>query len=749
MPNPINYCSAPCGSGKTYAMIKYDCHLARWGNRVLDVKPTTDLCGKTVEQQLLTRPWYPEYKVFHGKTVSGSVSHDIIEYYKCGSEIDESIVFSTHQVLPRLDFLAEKEKIRLNIDEEMQVHQCNTYRVKRTHHHLTKHLELEAHDDIYSRLVVTDEEAIKEIAINKDKDDLWNKLRGVAQLLDNRHWDSYVKTELYKSLLEGEYKTLSVHSILNPSVVEGFGSVTMASALFEDSMIYQLWKKMGVDFVKDERLSKGLRFQEHENGGLVTIKFADEALWSRSRRKSKVNAEEPRVILDEINVAAQREFEGKEFLVHANLDVPDKIFGGNATRIPSVPHGLNDYSNIHNILFLSSLNPPPEHFRFMKKVFGIEGEELRRAIYCASVYQAVMRTSIRDPNNENEKVVIVPDLAAAEYLHEVFPGSNIDRLETSIPIRVSGRGAGRPRIHASGNERVAHHRQEKARKELVDVVKALDDPYVIQGMEEIDGELCNEMGIDVIKDYVTSLTTTAWYRDKTTRKNEGYLNFGDVDWFISLLELWHEEEVSSKKDRFLISPAIFNKDGKKLQNIEFMRHIWLDFEKGDLEPEEIPQILSGIRLIVMSTFSHRKEKPRFRVFIPTSRRMTVQAYRYIWDWIASKIERAGYWVKERHDGARPSGLDRSARSPHTLFYAPCRAKGSMDAFFNDYAGEMLDPLALIENGESLPESVSVPYAGIEAAPIGGRETIDPGSVEAAIQRWRSVLPGMETQASSN
>jgi hypothetical protein len=49
----INFCSAPCGSGKTYQIIKRACEWAKTGRRIIILQPTKELIEKTVQEELL------------------------------------------------------------------------------------------------------------------------------------------------------------------------------------------------------------------------------------------------------------------------------------------------------------------------------------------------------------------------------------------------------------------------------------------------------------------------------------------------------------------------------------------------------------------------------------------------------------------------------------------------------------------------------------------------------------------------
>ena len=221
-----------------------------------------------------------------------------------------------------------------------------------------------------------------------------------------------------------------------PQMLDGFRSVLMAAANFEGTMVYQLWKELGVEFTKDTSLEKELRFQEHQNGHSGTIKYCDERDWSDRRKKSLIVSElEPAntIVLDKIIAAAKEEFGNDQFLWQANAKIKTgDFFGANAIRLPNVPHGLNDFSHINKIVFLSSLLPARDHFRFLEN-HGVTGEQVRRSIYYSTAYQSVMRTSIRDPKNDQPKTIIVPDRGLAEYLSGLFPGSVIEKLDAGIP----------------------------------------------------------------------------------------------------------------------------------------------------------------------------------------------------------------------------------------------------------------------------------------------------------------------------
>ncbi len=84
-----------------------------------------------------------------------------------------------------------------------------------------------------------------------------------------------------------------------------------------------------------------------------------------------------------------------------------------------------------------------------------------------------------------------------------------------------------------------------------------------------------------------------------------------------------------------MSPAVFDPDkvegtARAKENIVFLRHLWLDFEDGDLGPHQLPDLFPYLRMVVTNSFQHTENKPRFRVLIPTTQTMTPDVYSIIY-----------------------------------------------------------------------------------------------------------------------
>jgi hypothetical protein len=126
----------------------------------------------------------------------------------------------------------------------------------------------------------------------------------------------------------------------------------------------------------------------------------------------------------------------------------------------------------------------------------------------------------------------------------------------------------------------------------------------------------------------------------------------------------------------------------------------LDFENGELRPEEIPNLFPAVQMIVTNTFDHTPEKPRFRVIMPATQVMTPEVYKHIVQTcIIGKLNEAGYWVdRGRSRDRKPSnmqlsGLDWSTTFPHSLFYLPGQARNPADSFFHVYFDGRRQPIS--------------------------------------------------------
>jgi hypothetical protein len=767
----ITYSSAPSGAGKTSQIIRRGCQLAQAHKRVLILQPTKELIAKTIAAELNKQLGVPQHHVFHQDTVGGSsVAWEMTRFFNAAEDAGQ-IVFATHQVFPYIPHIANKGDWHVLVDEELQILRHNCHQIPKTHALITDHIELVPYDSIYSLVWVRDLELLAH-ARNRDGDELLERLRDTGRILCSKHWDTYVNTEQYDKLRNGGGKRLAFHSILNWQRLTGFGSVFMAAANFEDTAVYRLWGQ-NIEFKPDLEFSQSLRFSQHQNGHLITIYYGTNAQWSKKRAEAACGSDGDQNTRDQLIQATKQLFDNKKFLWQANKSMQDNPFGSNAQRLPNKPHGLNAYSEIHNIAFLSALNPPSDHFRFLE-TRGLTGGDVRRAIYFQAAYQSVMRTSIRDPNNHDPKRIVVPDLPLAEYLESKFPGSRLEKINIGID-EVTITTFGRPRKHQSNRERVAEQRRKAQEKRI----QVLNDQIQLKNCQDSLAARCGENGSrsrakSVIESYTSFGTPPPTlsgrldsifindfhqpccgtiYPDKFSSTPLAYMRWFDEDIFSFVLRELHRRKVESKERSWLMSPAIFDPNrvsgtARGTGNIVYLQNLWLDFENGDLSPDELPNLFPRTRMILTNTFRHTVARPRYRVIIPTTQQLTPEVYLLLYEQIAWKLEDAGYAVprhnrkagKTENAAKRQSGLDWSKRLPTSLFYLPAQAADPSQSFFKDYNEASrfpLDPIPWISNGPMPLQPELDTYSDLN----DNENQIDQARVQAAINNWRSSPKG--------
>src|SRR5262249_9658065 len=108
----------------------------------------------------------------------------------------------------------------------------------------------------------------------------------------------------------------------------------------------------------------------------------------------------------------------------------------------------------------------------------------------------------------------------------------------------------------------------------------------------------------------------------------------DIETFVAGLRWWHQFSYEHKEANGLISPAIFDpslseETSRGLANVGAIWGIWLDNDGGDLSHEEFARLFPRLRMVITNSYSSVREKPRWRVFIPTAVAMPIAAHRAI------------------------------------------------------------------------------------------------------------------------
>ena len=102
-------------------------------------------------------------------------------------------------------------------------------------------------------------------------------------------------------------------------------------------------------------------------------------------------------LIEQMDRLAIEEAPGRPFLYATNNDrAQPRPEWSNATPLSVASHGLNTYSDHHAIYCSAALNREPKHYKPLEAL-GLTAEMIDQSTSHEIIYQAVMRTSLRNP----------------------------------------------------------------------------------------------------------------------------------------------------------------------------------------------------------------------------------------------------------------------------------------------------------------------------------------------------------------
>lgn len=771
----VHFVNALAGSGKTYAAIRHAHRLAQQGHKVLFVQPSVTLIQQTLADFLTLSPTISIKALYghgpHGAGTSPNVVGDIVQHCRAAGPQGEVLII-THAAFLRVPYFHRPDRWHLLIDEIPQADWCEELNLAETHHLITDCISTRVDQSglvgpRYTRLDAKNQTQLQAMLANENGDEVWDRFKGFLGKLLSPHWRTYVLDNQFCDLTNGigDRRSLWAFGVLSPSLVKGFKSATVMGACFTDSTLFHLWSAQHVEFRPHQRLSRNLRYACHANGSLLTIRYAAEEDWSKTFRDKAFTMEtasegQPRTVLDRVVQSIGTTFPETPFVWMGNKDLSDNLFTGQALRLPNSPHGLNCFQNVHNVAVLSALNPPPAHFAFLEST-GLNGTEVRRACYWQAVYQAVMRISVRNPGDQTRKTAIVMDRATADWLADLFPGCAVQPLDGWAAMPAKGKG-GRPRKYLCDADRKAAYR-DRIKDERATALALINGfPPRIGPLSSLAQNLHQQMS-EFGRGRDQTLTTMGRtdldamagtiFTSIFASTPFDFMPLDDADTVIEGLRHFHMNVFENKQDNALISPAIFDPNlsddtQRGLDNIRAVWGMWLDNDGGDLSPDEFARLFPRLRMAIFNSYSSTHDKPRWRVFIPTTLAMPVNVYRDVAGQIIDVVNKAGFWsAKQLADGRKRKstqhhGFDMSKLVPSSLFYLPCQAKNPADSFFldlNDQQRAPLDPYQWIMAvaNRARPEPEIMPVTTAPEPPVPAND--DPIKLSPAMQALRDRL----------
>jgi hypothetical protein len=401
-----------------------------------------------------------------------------------------------------------------------------------------------------------------------------------------------------------------------------------------------------------------------------------------SKFKANQKGADGSAIIDAMDREAAALFAGEPFLYVTNKDRKSQVLeqAPGAKKMEVLSHGLNCYDGYHNIYFSAALNREPRHLAILRDL-GFDLGFVHEATTHEVIYQAVMRTSLRDPNATNPVIIVVPDRHAAIKLQGLIGASTVTKLgniESPKP---------RPLTSAERKRRL------KVTKHIQSLFAAKREQNMLIDIK------CTQIAGEPHLPSNSSTCIVTFHQSKYAKKEEDFTAIScTLQELIAEFRLYAKTLIE-KKEQFFFNPAHYDPTIDPTQgyrtkaNFHSASMLVLDFDKGSLSPEGFVEIFwtkAGTAqkrsFIICNTFSRSPEEPnRFRAFMffKTPAR-SLGAYQAVFDSVIARIVEEGYPIEEM-------GIDLSCRSGVQSFYIPCTNRAYPDhAFFEQYGTETRD-----------------------------------------------------------
>ena len=695
--------SRRAGGGKTTAIIQQTSKRALIGRKCLIVQPTTDLIDETFATIKHQHPQVSAHRFHSNDGSDQNVISRLVSYLK-NADLGGVVVLITHSTFIKIPFFYRPDRWDVYLDETLNAFDYFGATLTNIHNIVTDHFKVTERSGNYGRLEPTDLERLREIASNIGQDEVFMKVQGLASRLVSPYYDSYVMHETHDKLIKRRNQTgkLCIYSVLSPRIMDGFASVTVAAARFEETFLYHWWEREGVRW--DRLKSEGSEVQDlkHPRNDTIDIYYGYDRKYSKKTRNDlgcpKTNP---------LIVATKELMGSKEFVRVENNDVKlmsllNQVAGSHL--IKGVSHGLNKFRHIHHAVVITANNPSSDAGSFLDDFCKFTLNDQFRAFTNHAVYQSICRTSIRDDERDNPKTWVVASKGTADWLNDLFPGSRVHSLGLIQPVT---KPVGRPRKHANDKER----RKESASRIKDDHARSAG--FAVNLKENILDEVTfhdktDETTIKTISHFVQRFRASEFINYYGTEPRAICCTDNQ---FVPYLRNHHKNKYENKNEIPCVSGAMFSVSksdatNRGNDNVEFVRGMWLDVENGTMRHEDFADEFPHLHVVAYNTFTHTAMKPRYRLYLPTNRPVHDREYRAIYSEIVYILESKAYCrgsieaVRTRGLGNQPHhGIDHRP-NPCSLFALPCQAKNVKDSFFVEHKGagrEAIDVDAWLSN----------------------------------------------------
>lgn len=719
----IQFVSAPCSSGKTRAAIQYARNNLFERNFVF-VAPTYELIDQVKREfeALGITPIVITHRTLPGQ-VKWSLLDAILNLPSSGT-----VLICTWSAYGDLPYMPKGKSLSIFIDEIPQIDNFYSLRLPKNLSRLTELIDV---------LWSTECRGIARV-IPKDPAELSKLLRGIRDdcedvLFDFQYdlispnRDMFVDVESWRRIAIDKQitKDNAANKIFFLSMLNAnpFNNATVLGANFEDTML-KLWleRHHRLSLTPHAEIKSQLR-QPPSVGSKLKIRYFGEGDRIASKYLFNLDAADGKVI-DLIDREAVRIMEDRPFLWVANNDRKSSVLSECRLgyRIPVKSHGMNSYQDYDAIYFSAALNREPAHYSMLERL-GFSRDFVNHATASETVYQAVMRTSLRDVSSDREVLAIVCGRVSAKRLQELTLAPEPEK----IPMKCLEKA---PPL--TQQQRDQKHVAKKGLEKFISMEtlqKSFSSKETRSENEEIDEAeiLSCQSGEQTPSVFVTLHPSR--FTDEEAQHSFVRTSLSD------LRREWKRQARAlqlSKHDRMMFTPVEFrrannSKGWRKLENFKQASLLGLDFDGGVLSKDDFVRLYRteaayGQKLCFLMYNSYRRSERdpnRFHVLVFLRRPAeSVDQLRCVHEVIVDRLEASGITAKdaklESFNAVRP-------------LYMPATNPAHKEmAFFESYGlstkevSHTIDPVSLHET--QIP-SVRRTYAKTEAHEAT-RERID-------------------------
>lgn len=734
LPYAINYLCAMPGCGKTEASKNDAAQKTREGKNVIYVTTSLEQ-SRELEQRIRSthKDIYP--KRIDSDNYNGIVSKSIAKFIEKPPP-DGCLLIVTNEGYARLPYFYKKEEWVSYFDETVQPIQDISLNISdsvlKGHFPLFDYFDFErtTNPDLNGLLLAkvkkNKKADVERMARNKRNDEIWNVISNFCSKILDPMYSVYVDekciNDLYFGWTSKSYTKLHAYAVLEDRYLDGFEECKVLSAFFEFTTFHHYFKER-FNFVLNERLQGQLRspFQlEKDITLIIMIRNSHDTDWSKNFYSKMVDGQS---IINQCMDGAREQFRNRKFCYLSNKGLAP-IEEGEA--LPYASRGLNKWDHYNNFAFLGAYNGDIQFLDFCAR-FGL-AEVVSHDNNILVALQAIHRISLRDPDSTDPIEIALPTEKMALQIKYFLPNAKIVISDDAIDVpnelikKRGQRGKGSNSLNQALRSRINYNKKTNIismnKGIFVDDVGNSQDSFLFEknynkGSFQTDSQNINqdqtsqedECPLSAIPDMSedTEVIELSIFADKY---RNGYNtldpdNLKDIEDF---LEWCSKRELSSKEENFLMCLAVFDKNklveykekleewenngriGEKpamfcKQHIKKMAPLlFLDFDGGNLLPEDLKKIFPDMWIITHSTYSHTNELPKFRAILALSRSCSVEEYEII----------AAKTVLMIEDYCENSGIDLGKLAAGSLFYAPGIGRDREAAFFECIHGDRID-----------------------------------------------------------